>query len=257
MIFLTSLIVSSFSLGMADDLDITIVYDNNVYDENLETKWGFSCLVEGLEKTILFDVGGDGEVLLDNMEKLGIDPQKVDIVVLSHIHYDHIGGLEDFLKVNPKVTVYMPVSLPQNVKDIVGDAGGNVIEVLKPSSICKNAYTTGEFGISIKEESLVIETGKGLVIVTGCAHPGIANIIKKAKKMLDNNVYMVLGGFHLTSMNIRQIEEVIIGVREAGVEKVAPCHCSGDEARGLFQKAYGDNFIQAGCGKRIKVENAF
>ena len=76
-------------------------------------------MVEGMEKTILFDVGGEGSILLENMEKLNINAQVVDIIVLSHIHYDHIGGLFDFLRVNPKVTVYMPVSLPQSVKNIV------------------------------------------------------------------------------------------------------------------------------------------
>ena len=87
----------------AEDLTITIVYDNNPYNEELETRWGFSCLIEGLEKTILFDVGGEGSVLLKNMEKLKIDPKKVNVIVLSHIHYDHIGGLSDFLKKNPLV----------------------------------------------------------------------------------------------------------------------------------------------------------
>ena len=81
-----------------DDLKITVVYNNYPYKEDLETGWGFSCLVEGADKTILFDTGGDGAVLLGNMDKLRIDPAVVDVVVLSHIHGDHTGGLEDFLE---------------------------------------------------------------------------------------------------------------------------------------------------------------
>ena len=110
-------------LAIAKDLRITIIYDNNSYNKELETRWGFSCLVEGLKKTILFDVGGDGSVLLGNMKKLKISPEKIDIVMLSHIHYDHIGGISDFLKENPNVAVYTPQSFPQSIKDKVKKCG--------------------------------------------------------------------------------------------------------------------------------------
>lgn len=72
----------------------------------------FSCLIEGLDKTILFDTGGNGDILLANMQRLGLDPEDVDAVVLSHIDADHTGGLGAFLARNPDVTVYMPESLP-------------------------------------------------------------------------------------------------------------------------------------------------
>jgi len=249
--------ISFVSSVIAEDLDLTLVYDNNPYDEELETRWGFSCLVEGLEKTILFDVGGEGSVLLRNMEKLKIDPKKVDVVILSHVHYDHIGGLSDFLRKNPFVTVYMPKSLPQSVKDKVKDAGAELVEVHSSTEICKNAYSTGELGAWIKEESLIIKTSKGLVIITGCAHPGVVNIVKKAKEMLKTHVYLVLGGFHLCWMNTWQIKKIVKGVKKEKVEKVAPCHCSGDLARKLFEKAYGRDFIPVGCGKKIKIKDAF
>ena len=249
--------ISFIPLAIAKDLDLTIVYDNNAYNEKLETRWGFSCLVEGLEKTILFDVGGDGSVLLRNMEKLKIDPKEVDVIILSHIHYDHIGGLSDFLRENPLVTVYMPRSLPQSVKDKVKDAGAKLIEIHRSTEICKNAYSTGELGTWIKEESLIINTSKGLVIITGCAHPGVVNIVKKAKEMLKSRVYLVIGGFHLCWMNAWQIKGIVNGIKKEKVEKVAPCHCSGDLARKLFKKAYGRDFILVGCGKKIKIRDAF
>jgi len=241
----------------ARDLALTIVYDNNQYDQALETRWGFSCYIKGAEKTVLFDVGGEGSVLMGNMAKLEIDPHTVDSIVLSHVHYDHVGGLSRFLSHHPSVTVYMPRSLPRSVKDTVKLAGAHLVEVHRPMKICKDIYSTGELGAFIKEESLIIRTSKGLIVITGCAHPGIATIVERAKEMLKSDVYMVLGGFHLCWMNLSQVNKVIKGVKRAGCKKVAPCHCSGDLARKQFEKAYGNDFIRIGVGKTITIENAF
>ena len=239
------------------DLDLTIVYDNNLYDNRLETRWGFSCYIKGTEKTILFDVGGDGSVLLGNMEKLEIDPKTVNAIVLSHIHYDHIGGLSNFLQENCNVTVYMPRSLPESVRNQARLLGARIVDVQKPVKICNDVYSTGELGTFIKEQSLVIKTSKGLVLITGCAHPGISNIVKRSKEMLKSRVYLALGGFHLCWMSLSRVNKIIKGVKEEGVKKVAPCHCSGDLARRQFQEAYGKNFILTGAGKTIKIKNAF
>ena len=241
----------------SNDLSLTIVYDNNPYGKNLETRWGFSCYVKGPEKTILFDVGGESSILLKNMKKLAIEPKTVDVIVLSHIHYDHIGGLSGFLKINPEVTVYMPRSLPRSVKDIVNKAGTKLVEVHKPTKICEDVYSTGELGSFIKEQSLIIKTSKGLVVITGCAHPGVVNIVKKAKEALKTDVYLALGGFHLCWMNPWQIKRIVNGVKQQKVKKVAPCHCSGDLARKLFEKTYGKDFILSGAGKKITIKDAF
>ena len=241
----------------ARDLALTIVYDNNQYDRALEARWGFSCYIKGAEKTVLFDVGGEGSVLMGNMAKLEIDPHTVDAVVLSHVHHDHVGGLSSFLSHHPSVTVYLPRSLPQSIKDTVRLAGAHLVEVHGSIKICKDIYSTGELGTFIREESLIIRTSKGLIVITGCAHPGIVNIVKRAKEMLKSDVYMVLGGFHLCWMNLSQVNKVIKGVKKAGCKKVAPCHCSGDLARKQFEKAYGEEFIRIGVGKTITIENAF
>jgi len=248
----------------AAGVTITILYDNNEYDERLETAWGFSCLVElppasggagEVEKTILFDTGGDSAMLLRNMRTLGIDPQDVDVVVISHIHYDHVGGLAGFLEENHAVTVYLPECLPESIKETVRKAGAELIEVRQPVKICEHVYSTGELGDLIKEQSLVIETGQGLVVITGCAHPGIVNVVREAKDLLGGDVHLVLGGFHLCWMNVLQVGSVIKGVKNEGVEQVAPCHCSGDLARSTFEKVYGDDFILVGVGSRLEVRD--
>jgi len=235
-------------------LTLTIVYDNNGYDQRLETRWGFSCMIEGLAKTILFDTGGDGVTLLGNMRKLDIDPAEVDVVVLSHIHADHVGGLNSLLEENSDVIVYLPESFPQSFKDGVKSLGARVHEVSGPEELFAGVYTTGELGNGIREQSLVIATGEGLVVITGCAHPGVVDIIQTAKGLVPKEeVYLTMGGFHLSGAATPEIESVIQGFRRLGVRKVAPCHCSGDETRRLFKEEYREDYINSGAGKIIAI----
>ncbi len=104
-------------MNSRSSLRAIVVYDNNPYDERLKTDWGFSCFVVGLEKSILFDTGADGQTLLSNMEKLGIQPEQIDVVVLSHIHRDHTGGLEELLARNSRIEVWLPHFFPSDFKE--------------------------------------------------------------------------------------------------------------------------------------------
>jgi len=236
----------------AEKLTITILYDNNPYDERLKTAWGFSCLVEQGDLSLLFDTGADAPTLLSNMAVLGLDPAVVDIIVLSHIHGDHIGGLEGILDRNKGTTVYLPRSFPASVKGGIRPRA-RVVEVREPMEIARGVYTTGELGSGIVEQSLALATGRGLVVITGCAHPGVVKIVAKVKEMSGGDIYLVMGGFHLGGASEAAIEGVVEGLRQLGVQRVAPCHCSGDRARGAFQKVYGENFILAGVGRRLEI----
>lgn len=244
---------SEEAAGPSAPVTITIAYDNNSYDDRLETAWGFSCVVQAAAGSILFDTGGDGSMLLRNMEKLGLDPSQIDLVVLSHIHGDHVGGLEAFLKQNSDVMVYVPASFPQSFKDGVRAYGARLEEVGGPRQLLPGAHTTGELDGGIKEQSLVIETGEGLVVITGCAHPGVVNVVREARQIAGGEVHLVLGGFHLGGASRPQIESVVDSFVQLGVEKVAPCHCTGENARSVFRERYGDNYIECGVGRTIVV----
>lgn len=230
---------------------ITIIFDNNPYKKGLQSGWGFSCLIEGMEKTVLFDTGADGGMLLNNMQIQQINPEIIETLVLSHAHSDHIGGVHDLLQKNNRLTVYIPASFPESFKDKIKRYGTPTIEVKKPKEIFNGVYSTGEMDALMKEQSLIIRTPKGMVIITGCAHPGIVNIVKRAKKILDDDVLLVMGGFHLRSKNKEEIKTIISEMQKLGVRYVGPCHCSGDQARDLFQEAYREHYIPVGVGKRI------
>ena len=233
---------------------ITIVYDNNEYDSRLVPAWGFSCVVKLPEKTILFDTGGDGRILLDNMKKLGVSPSEIDAIVLSHIHGDHTGGLTGFLKQNSQVTVYLPHSFPEQMKQDIRSCGAEAKDLHEPEELFEGVFTTGELDGGIKEQSLLVETSEGLVIITGCAHPGIVNITRKAKEITGSKIYLVMGGFHLGGVFTSQIGYVAESLLQLGVRKVAPCHCSGNEAIRLFEDYFGKNYINSGVGKEITIK---
>jgi 7,8-dihydropterin-6-yl-methyl-4-(beta-D-ribofuranosyl)aminobenzene 5'-phosphate synthase len=230
---------------------ITVVYDNNPSGKGMETAWGFSCLVQGMEKTVLFDTGGDGKVLLANMERLGIVPREIDAVVVSHIHGDHTGGLHALLAENRQILAYLPDSFPVSFFRDTKRHGTKVIAVKGPMKICDGVYSTGELGDSPREQSLVVDTARGLVIITGCAHPGIERIVRAVKERFGGEIFLVLGGFHLAAKGREEIDAVIAGMKALGVRCVAPCHCTGDMARSLFKKAFGAGYIDSGVGTVI------
>ncbi len=158
----------------------------------------------------------------------------------------------DFLRENNDVTVYLPRSFPVKLKKQVTDIGAELVEVGRTAvKLCEDVYSTGELGFWIKEQSLVISTDGGLVVITGCAHPGVANVVRRAKKLLGDEVLCVMGGFHLCGKSAKEIEKILANVKKEGVRYVAPCHCSGDLARKLFEEAYGERFIRLGVGRVV------
>jgi 7,8-dihydropterin-6-yl-methyl-4-(beta-D-ribofuranosyl)aminobenzene 5'-phosphate synthase len=239
-----------------DPITMTILYDNYIFNEGPKTDWGFSCIIKGTEKTILFDTGTKSDILFHNINKLNVNPKDVELVAISHIHGDHTGGLFAFLDENNKVTAYLPASFPDEFVSRVEKAGAKVVPVDKSVEICKGVSLTGEMGVQIKEQSLILNTSKGLVVITGCAHPGIVDIVKRAKEVVDKKIYLVCGGFHLfKNKSEDEVKEIIREFKDLGVMKVGATHCTGDKAIELFKEAYKENFVQMGVGKVIRISD--
>jgi len=232
-----------------------IVGDNRVWDKRLKVSWGFSCLVG---KDLLFDTDEDETALLFNMKTLGISPQDLTTIVISHDHYDRTGGLLGLLKQNPRVKVYGLSNFSASFKDKVRNFGVKLIEKDEFNQIAPGIYLTGElmasFGKgSLSEQSLIVKTDPGLVVITGCSHPGIVRILEKVKNNLKEPIYLVLGGLHLMEKAEGMIEIIVKEFHELGVKKVAPAHCTGEEAIGLFREEYKEDFLPVGVGKIIEV----
>jgi 7,8-dihydropterin-6-yl-methyl-4-(beta-D-ribofuranosyl)aminobenzene 5'-phosphate synthase len=238
--------------AVGEDVKITVVYDNNEYDPRLETAWGFACIVDGFEETVLFDTGGDGDVLLANMVTLGRSPEEVDAVVLSHIHGDHVGGLERVLEKNAAVTVYVPASFPAGFKEEAESRGAAVVEVKGSCDICPGVRSTGEMGTAVVEQALVAETPRGLVVVTGCAHPGIVDVVERARELCGDPVHLAIGGFHLRGVADAELKDIAAAFRGMGVRYVGGCHCSGERARELFGEEFGERWVEVGVGKIVE-----
>lgn len=237
----------------AKPLTLHIVYDNYPCADGLKTNWGFGCVIEGCEKTILFDTGTKGDLLLENFEKMGLDPRAPKLVVLSHNHNDHTGGLAAFLEKNHEVTVYVPVSFPKEFVEQVEATGATVVPVKEPVEICEGAYLTGETGDAIKEQGLILDRGDDLVLITGCAHPGIAAMTRGAKEHFKKDVAVVLGGFHLNQLPASEAKAVVAELKDLGVREAGPSHCTGKEAIAAFEESFGKNFLKLGVGRTLVV----
>jgi len=230
-------------------IQITVLFDNYTLSEGFRTGWGFSCIITGTEKCILFDAGANGDLLLENMDKLQMRAQDVELVVISHDHPDHTVGLGSFLGRHSNVVAYLPSSASAGLVQAVESRGAKVQKPDNASQICQGVHVAGSTFMRNVEQFLVLDTDKGLVVVTGCAHPGIVEIVKKAKQMLNKDVYLVFGGFHLLDQSDSQIQSIIRQFRELGVQKVGASHCTGDRAIELFKQEYRQDFVPIGVGR--------
>lgn len=285
---------------------ITHLYDSyGLQKKGTVLDWGYAALVRYNGKQILFDTGNDPENLAQNMKAMGVNPEEVDFVVISHRHNDHAAGWTYVFRENPKVRVYLPLDPTFAAAPVVLNGpekteGAEYPEEVmwrgrehshnrKPAALFAGSngefvreskeIATGIFIIQTKSEligdannypaapngppkfdgipelSLALMTKDGLVVITGCSHSGVQEIVTAAKKFAKQDVNLVDGGFHMQPYDEPYIAGIAAKLKQLGVKRVAPAHCTGPVALKIFRKEFGANYHYAGLEAVIPFGN--
>ena len=235
-------------------MKIEILLDKEKDLEEFQVGWGLSFLID---RKILFDTGENFEYLKHNAELLGIDLKKIEKVFISHEHWDHTGGLDRLLEINNQVDVYICKSSSQDFKESIKKKA-NLVEVRDILKIDEGIYSSGELAAIYKEEPLyeqflIIEKNNFLIVLCGCSHPGILNIVEKINFDFKKEIIAVMGGFHLLDKEERFIRFIAEELKRK-VRKVGPSHCTGYSAISYFKKIFKENFIEIKVGKCIDID---
>ncbi|PYX98833.1 MAG: MBL fold metallo-hydrolase [Acidobacteria bacterium] len=259
--------VAAISQVSPSQAQITILYDAFGQNSRMQKDWGYAALVEYGGKRILFDTGNNPRILAENAKAKGIDLTKLDFVVMSHRHGDHMGGLSYLLSVNPKVTI--DTSLPPEKRYYSGappevmhfgsawpDVNFQLIDKnteIAPDIHLVTLVSDKPGTLELREVSLAINTPEGLIIIVGCAHPGIEKIAESAST-INPHIHFIVGGLHLVVTPDPEIERIVNGLHyRFKLDYIAPGHCTGEPAFAALQRAFGGHYVYAGLGATLKL----
>jgi 7,8-dihydropterin-6-yl-methyl-4-(beta-D-ribofuranosyl)aminobenzene 5'-phosphate synthase len=236
---------------------ITTIVDNNAWKKNLMSSWGISLFVETVSEekryAVLMDTSGSFETLFKNASWLGVNFASIKAIFVSHWHGDHCGSLSHVLPLSRRpIPVYVPSVSTSKIRTIK-EAQGIPLVCSRPVEFTNGLMSTGEMPVGISEHALLINSkNKGLVVLVGCSHPGIINILKRAQEVSGvNKIFAVIGGFHISSVT----EGIAVGkfLREIDVKLVSPCHCTSIGAKHGIAKIMGERYVKNGSGKIISI----
>ncbi len=270
--------------SMTHNLEMTVLIDN-VAEEPLSEEWGLSILIVADGRQILLDTGSS-ELFARNADCLGIDLGSVEIGVLSHAHYDHANGMETFFTLNRSAPFLVREGTCENC---YGTSEGVLRYIGVQSGVLKKyderiRYVCGVHIISegiwlvphrredyssialrnelytisngehlpddfAHEQSLVIETGKGLVVFNSCSHTGMTNILTDIREMLGrSDVYAYVGGLHLYKMTDEELAELSGEILRNSVSHIFTGHCTGNHAFGFLKERLDGRIEQFSSG---------
>ena len=283
-IFLIILYIPVSILVAKEDKVLCLYNNEGIEDGELIIDWGFSALVYYNDLLILFDAGASAEILEHNCDILGVNLDAVDIAVLSHNHRDHITGFNYLLEVNPDVKIYLPDDSnlggessteeeEWNSKYRVGyrfkDADVTFVKqnMLIAPGVVLIPTVASSIGVFLKdpedelktrywglpEVSLAIESdADNWILIDGCSHSGVAEIVEETNKYLKTNVNGVIGGFHLGRFSNEQLTNIATKMKnELNVKWVSPTHCTGEKAQNIFKELYQANYKKFDLGSII------
>jgi 7,8-dihydropterin-6-yl-methyl-4-(beta-D-ribofuranosyl)aminobenzene 5'-phosphate synthase len=268
---------------------VTILYDSFGKSPSMTMDWGFAALVEYGDKRILFDTGNNSQIFEHNVKAAGVDLEKLDFVVMSHRHGDHMGGLAYLLKVNPTVKIYAPkersgvygdyqpsstwyrkdASLPAGQRYYNGAPpeiihmgaawpGANFQLIDKKTEIAPGIFLIALVSdipgtLEVHELSLAIRTPDGLVLVVGCSHPGADHIVQEAAA-IDPHISVLVGGLHQIQAPDPEVERIARMLHDQyRVDRIAPGHCTGEPEFAALKRAFSDHYVYAGVGSVVDL----
>lgn len=271
------------------DTKLTVIVDNIPNGEILG-EWGLCILVEQGDKKILLDAGASG-LFAENLQKLGFDIKDIDYGVLSHAHYDHANGMPLFFQENNKAKFFVRdavaddcyhmklfgkkyIGIPHNMlseyKDRIEFVSGKYelcpgVYLIPHSS--KHLERLGRREMMyrktdkgwkaddfVHEQSLVLDTEKGLVILNSCSHGGALNIINEVKaEFPEKRIYGYIGGLHLFNKREREVKKVAKAFKESEIEYICTGHCTKNRAYGILKDQLGERIEQLSVGKVIEI----
>jgi 7,8-dihydropterin-6-yl-methyl-4-(beta-D-ribofuranosyl)aminobenzene 5'-phosphate synthase len=241
---------------------------------------------------LLMDTGQSADIVLQNSKILNIDLKKVDSIVLSHGHYDHTGGLLGILKnidkkvlvlahpnaLEPKLVLKQKhlkkAGIPFQVSEL--EKSDATLSLKRgPTSLSPGVLVSGEIkrvtafervkgfktikGRKVVNDRMpddqalfIMVKGKGLIVVTGCAHAGLINTVKQARRMTRfSKVHAIIGGFHLASASAEIVKATIEELQKTGPKSVMPCHCTGKKTISKFVETFGERCKQLRTGDTV------
>jgi 7,8-dihydropterin-6-yl-methyl-4-(beta-D-ribofuranosyl)aminobenzene 5'-phosphate synthase len=236
-------------------MKIRIIAEGSTPEDRRTENWGLSLL---LGNDTLFDTFGKASLFLHNARAFGVDLGKLAHVALSHDHWDHVSGLWDVLGLNNRVEIFICPRTRQEIRDRIVASGARVFEAREFLEVGEGIYTTGEMpgiagGSVIHEQALVVRSPRGLSLITGCAHPGIAGMVAQVRERFGMPVRCVAGGLHLKDAPDEEVAHLVAQLTELGVRRVIPLHCTGEPAVRQLRAAFGAQCIEAREGHVFEV----
>ena len=234
---------------------ITILYDSIGEHAFMQSDWGFAAYIEFADKRILFDTGNNTEILKNNSKTAKVDLSTIDFVIISHWHDDHTAGLGYLREINPDIPIYVPKNYSSNSND---QNKLELTQLTEINEIYQDIFIISSLrnkaGLSkLQELTLALQTSQGLILVAGCSHPGIQQIVNAATK-INPTILNIFGGFHLLRTPADKISTIASALRnDYEVKKVSPGHCTGEAANREFLKIFKDDFVHAGIGTVINL----
>ncbi len=265
--------IQDFSLGTTSKLEIISLYEEASNNAGLISGHGVSYLLRTDSVTILMDVGDnpDGASLppfAQNMQALGISAEDIDVIVISHPHPDHVGGVTAWYAktVSLGLTSNALAGIPIYVPSVSWQSNNpSTVTSKVPVQLSPDAATIGVisypevFPLSLYEpkgieQALVVNVaGEGLVLITGCGHPGLERLFGRVESLYDIPIVGVVGGLHYEGASTEQLETQI-GLLQSRQPKLVAlsAHDSGPAALDAFQSAFGDHYHTLLVGEAIQ-----